>query len=80
MTLDGDVQDGTPLLQPVMRKGRRLAPRPSLDELREHARAQVAQLPGAMQTLSPVSPYEVRISPALRALAAELDASEREPS
>jgi nicotinate phosphoribosyltransferase len=63
---------GTPLLLPVMRGGRRLAPGPSLAELRDHAAASLRQLPPALAGLRP-SPYPVAIGEGLRRLAAECD-------
>jgi nicotinate phosphoribosyltransferase len=67
VTLEGDVRDGEALIAPVMRNGRRLA-QPSLAEARAHCRAELERLPKAF-------PYPVEISPALRALAAEVDRS-----
>jgi nicotinate phosphoribosyltransferase len=64
ITLESDRQHGEPLLRPAMRNGRRLA-QPSLAEAREHCLRQLARLPG--------KDYPVEISPALRALAAEVD-------
>ena len=66
---------GVPLLQPVMRAGRRVAAAPSLEQLREHHAAQVRALPATLRSLAPApQPYPVEISPALRALAREVDA------
>jgi len=67
VTLHDDVQSGEPLLSRVMERGRRL-PQPSLEESRKHCARQLAALPQAF-------PYPVEISPALRALAAEVDRS-----
>ena len=64
VTLEGDARAGEPLLQPVMRGGRRL-PQPGLAAARQHCLAQLARLP--------VSPYRAEIAPALRALAEEVD-------
>jgi nicotinate phosphoribosyltransferase len=65
-----------PLLQPVMRAGRRIAPPEPLDALREHAAAQLASLPGPLRGLDGVAAeqaYPVEISQALQQLAASLD-------
>lgn len=71
--LDGEVPLAAPLLQPVMRAGRRTAPAPSLAEIRRHHAMQIAMLPPALRSLAPASaPYEVEISPGLR----ELDAAQ----
>jgi len=59
-----DVQPGEPLLRPVMRGGRRL-PQPGLHESRALCLSQLGRLPG--------KDYAVEISPALRALADEVD-------
>jgi nicotinate phosphoribosyltransferase len=59
-----------------MRNGRRLAPAISLDEIRKYARDQLADLPAALKRLDPFS-YRVEIGSSLRAMAAELDRSER---
>lgn len=69
--------ESTSLLAPVMRSGRRVAPRESLDALRQHAADKLMHLPPALRALDPPEqPYPVTISPRLRALAEELD---REP-
>jgi nicotinate phosphoribosyltransferase len=73
LTLVGDPQPGAPLLAPVMRGGRRIAPSPTLDAVREHARGQLASLPEALRALDPAAPYPVVVSPALRALADAVD-------
>ncbi len=64
VTLESDAQAGEPLLQPVMRAGRRL-PQPTLQDARAHCLSQLARLPG--------KDYRVEISAALRELAAEVD-------
>ena len=71
-TLDERGQ-GEPLLQPVMIEGRRLAPTPSLTDLRGHMTAQRLCIPESLQTIEAAPPYEVRISPALLALAEAVD-------
>ena len=72
--LDSDEAPGTRLLLPVLRAGQRVEPPPSLDSLRERARAQMAMLPEALRGLAPADPYPVTVSPSLRALADEVDA------
>lgn len=56
--------NGTPLLEPVMRKGERLAAsKRSLDQSRAHAQKALAQLPAPVKDLAPADPpYQVRIS------------------
>jgi nicotinate phosphoribosyltransferase len=65
VTVVDDPQPGEPLLAPVMRDGRRL-PQPDLAAARTHCLAQLARLPKTQ-------PYPVEISPALAALAGEVD-------
>ena len=72
--LAGDAASGTPLLQPVLRKGRRSTPYPSLAAARERARAELARLPEALRSLDAAEPYAVDVAPSLRALAEQLDA------
>jgi nicotinate phosphoribosyltransferase len=73
VTVEGDPQEGTALLAPVMRDGKRVAPAPSLDAIRVHAAAELARLPGALRALDEAPVYPVEIAPALRRLAAEVD-------
>lgn len=64
------------LLQPVMNGGRRLAAPPTLAALRQHAAAGLDSLPAVLRATDSPNPaphWPVRISPALRALADELD-------
>ncbi|ATE58966.1 nicotinate phosphoribosyltransferase [Thauera sinica] len=68
---------GFPLLQPVMRGGRRLAPPEPLAGLRAHAAAELARLPAPLREPGPAAeapPYPVEVSDGLRTLARELDA------
>jgi len=62
VTVEGDAQPGEPLIVPAMRAGRRL-PQPSLAESRERCLRDMARLPAP----------KVEISPALRALADQVD-------
>jgi nicotinate phosphoribosyltransferase len=77
LTLEGDAAGGTALLEPVLRGGRRVAPAPSLDSLRERARQQIDALPAALRALSPAPAYPVTVAPALRQLAEAVDARAR---
>ncbi|GMV56260.1 MAG: nicotinate phosphoribosyltransferase [Betaproteobacteria bacterium] len=75
LSVEDEKRDGTPLLMPVMRAGRRPAPSPPLHAVRDHARAQLAQLPAALRALAPAAvPYPVEIAPALAELARQADA------
>lgn len=54
---------GSPLLQPVMIGGQRVAPTPSLAEIREHTRRSIEQLPESLRMLdAPSSPYPLKVS------------------
>lgn len=73
-TLD-DKAEGSPLLEPVMRTGRRLAPSPALADIRRRVATQLTQLPAPLRTLEEAQPYEVRISSRLQDLARTVDRS-----
>jgi nicotinate phosphoribosyltransferase len=62
---------GEALLKPVLRAGQVCA-RPSLDEIRRHARDELEHLPQALRQLEPFA-YPVGVSIALQELAAECD-------
>jgi nicotinate phosphoribosyltransferase len=67
--LDEPVANARPVLQPVMRDGKRVGDREALNALRDRCRASVASLPARLRALEPEGPpYEVRISPGLDAL------------
>jgi len=72
VTLESGPQPGDPLLIPVMRDGRRVAPAPSLAEVRRHAAENLARLPEPLRCLEAFE-YPVEIAPALHELAAEVD-------
>jgi nicotinate phosphoribosyltransferase len=71
LSVEGDTQAGEPLVVPVMRGGKRLAPA-ALADIRERARGDLARLPAALAQLAP-GDYPVTIAPTLRALAVETD-------
>jgi nicotinate phosphoribosyltransferase len=73
LSLESDRQEGEPLLQPVMRQGRRLGLKPSLADIRARAAAELANLPRALQQLEPERVYPVRIGESLIVLTAEVD-------
>jgi len=75
ITTDDDQQSGQPLLQPVMKKGRRLVVSPPLAEVRRQAAAQLGRLSQSLRTLETVPAYDVQISPALQSLAQTVDRS-----
>jgi nicotinate phosphoribosyltransferase len=74
VTLAGEPGDGTPLVQPVMRRGARVTRVPTAAESRAHALAQLATLPEGLRRLDATVPYPVEIGVALRELADRIDA------
>lgn len=72
LSLADQPQPGEPLLQPVMRDGKRLAPPESLAEIRARVQQQLAALPPALRA-NQIEPYPVEIAPGLQELAAQLD-------
>lgn len=73
ITIEGDCQEGRPLLGHVMQGGHRLTSPPSLEEIRRHARLSLAQLPDPLRRIDRSAPYDVRISTALTELAHQVD-------
>ena len=65
--------EGEPLLSPVMKAGRRLAPSPALDDIRKDVTHALSRLPDWMRELDCSAPYDVRISQALHDLADSVD-------
>jgi nicotinate phosphoribosyltransferase len=74
VVLEDEPERAERLLVPVMRNGRRLAEQAGLAEARERAERGVASLPARLRATANAEPYEVEVSKAIRALAAELDA------
>jgi nicotinate phosphoribosyltransferase len=64
---------GEPLLDCVMRDGRRLRPAPSLDEIRARAKRDLERLPEPLRRLEPDANYPVEIGADLVELAALVD-------
>lgn len=78
LTLENDVQAGTPLIQPFMLSGKRLAAPEPLKESRRRAAAELARLPENLKQLETAqTPYTVEIAPALRQLAEAVDRTAR---
>jgi nicotinate phosphoribosyltransferase len=73
LALATDREDGSPLLQPVMRSGKRVSPSPALDELRARAATELAKLPEHVRHLEVDPPYPVEIARSLRDLARAVD-------
>ena len=73
LSLASDHQDGEPLLQLVMRGGRRVAPPPTLAETRARAARDLARLPEPVRQLKLEGSYPVQVADALVRLASEVD-------
>jgi nicotinate phosphoribosyltransferase len=65
VTLEGDVQEGIPLVEKVMDQGRRLSPTPDVAALAAYTKSQLQSLPKYLRQLAIVSSYPVKIAPAL---------------
>jgi len=77
----GEGAAGEPLLQEVMRNGRRSAPLPRLGRSRDYCRAELEALPPALRALGQGRDgYRVSISEALRSLAVSLDSAQARES
>jgi nicotinate phosphoribosyltransferase len=73
LSTEDDKHEGDLLIHPVMFGGRRVAPQPSLKDVRERARRELEHLPSELSTTKPSVPYLVQISPRLQQLAAVAD-------
>jgi nicotinate phosphoribosyltransferase len=73
VTLEGDPQEGTALLRPVMRGGKRLAPPRPLGELRAATADELERMPEPLRTLREGASYPIQVSQALRELAGWVD-------
>jgi nicotinate phosphoribosyltransferase len=75
---DGDRHDGEPLIEPVMRGGRRIKAAPTLDDIRRRAKEQLDRIPEALRAVMPAAIYPVEVAGELDALAAAVDRRIRE--
>src|SRR5262245_31050501 len=73
ISLECDKQLGQPLIAPVMQAGRRLAPSPTLAQIRERAARELERLPEPLRRLQTGASYPVAVSDALKRLAADVD-------
>jgi nicotinate phosphoribosyltransferase len=69
---DESAANALPLLRPMMRDGKRLAPPPTIEEIRAHARESLAKLPDEFKTLRAAPRYPVWKSAALARLHEEV--------
>lgn len=74
LATDAPPPNAVPLLAPAMRAGVPISSAPSLAQARAHARTELARLPESLRSLDGAPTYEAEVAPALRALAAEIDA------
>jgi nicotinate phosphoribosyltransferase len=73
LSLETDNQPGEPLIQDVMRNGRRLQPTPTLAEIRARTARDLERLPEPVHRLEPDAGYPVIVAEALKDLAGEVD-------
>jgi nicotinate phosphoribosyltransferase len=74
LSLENDKQPGEALIVPVMRAGKRIAPEPTLAQIRERAAADLKRLPGPLARLESGFDYPVNVADALTALAKQIGA------
>jgi nicotinate phosphoribosyltransferase len=77
LSLEKDKQPGEAQIVQVMRAGKRIAPSPTLAQIRERAARDLARLPDALKRLEPGVEYPVKVADALTALAKQADANKR---
>lgn len=75
LSLEDEAVPGQPLLEPVMRGGRRIQPSPGMEAIRRHVRQQLDSLPPALRALHTTDSYTVEVSSGLRDLVVQVDAS-----
>jgi nicotinate phosphoribosyltransferase len=73
LTLEGDKQNGEPLIVEVMRGGKRVGATPTLADIRARAVRDLARLPEPLRQLQQGVDYPVAVGEALKALAVEAD-------
>ena len=77
LSLETDQQPGEPLIVPVMRAGKRIAPVPTLEQVRQRAARDLARLPPPLARLEQGFDYPVSVATALAALAKQIDVKAR---
>ena len=75
LTIDGDDEvTGEPLIRSVMRAGKAISARPSLNQCRDHAAVELGRLPDDLRRLEDhAADYQASVSDRLRELAREVD-------
>jgi nicotinate phosphoribosyltransferase len=74
LSLESDKQPGEALVVPVMRAGKRIAPVPTLAQIRERVARDLARLAGPLARLESGFEYPVNVANALSALSKQIDA------
>jgi nicotinate phosphoribosyltransferase len=77
LSLENDRQPGEALIVPVMRAGKRIAPEPTLAQIRDRAAADLKRLPGPLARLESGFDYPVTVADALTALAKQIGTKSR---
>lgn len=77
LTLNKEVLDGKPLIEPCMYQGKRRRPVRSLSEIRERAAQELSSLPDSLRSLKNKPSYPVVISKTLHELVELLERQER---
>ena len=73
LTVEGDPQDGEPLVRPVMRAGKRLQLAEPLTDMRARSADELKRLPAPLRRLADGPSYPVTVAPALCALIETVD-------
>jgi nicotinate phosphoribosyltransferase len=73
LSVESDRHPGEPLIEPVMKDGRRLRSTPTLAEIRSQAKCDLEHLPEPLRELESSSTYPVDVADALIKLAADVD-------
>lgn len=73
VTIEGDRQEGTPLVVPFMRAGKRIQPAEPLSQARARAAENLALLPDDLRRIGAAAPFPVAIAAALRDLTRAAD-------
>jgi nicotinate phosphoribosyltransferase len=72
VTLAEEISEGEPLLAPIVQSGRLTGDLPTLENIRDRCRQQLAALPGRLLSLDAVPDYPISYSDALEAAARRL--------
>jgi len=73
LSVETDSHPGEPLVRQVMAGGRRIGPKPTLADIRDHAGRELARLPESLRRLEPEPAYPVHVADELQRLAEETD-------